>query len=261
MVFLEYDYQNQHDNWHGDSSAPDANNEDKKIESHFITAGLQYMFNRSWGAQVEVPFAHRTFDSVENAATVDWTQLGDIRLRGIYTGFSEDMSTGATFGVKVPSGSHRQREPQGDIDRDTQIGYGSTDLLLGGFHRGFVAGSTTWSYFAQAQIDVPTLTEGNYRPGLEFDAAAGVYYGGFSLGSVKVSPVAQIIEAWRDHDHGDAAASEDSGYERLLLSPGVEVRLYPVKLYADVELPVYQDVNGNQLVAPVLTKINVSYMF
>jgi hypothetical protein len=34
-----------------------------------------------------------------------------------------------------------------------------------------------------------------------------------------------------------------------------------VKVYADVELPVFQNVNGNQLVAPVLVKVKVSYMF
>jgi len=42
---------------------------------------------------------------------------------------------------------------------------------------------------------------------------------------------------------------------------GVEFHIHPVKIYADVELPVFQNVNGNQLVAPVLFKVNVSYMF
>ena len=47
----------------------------------------------------------------------------------------------------------------------------------------------------------------------------------------------------------------------MLLSPGIEVHLHPVKIYADVELPVYQNVNGNQLVAPALFKLSISYMF
>jgi hypothetical protein len=34
-----------------------------------------------------------------------------------------------------------------------------------------------------------------------------------------------------------------------------------VKIYADAELPVYQHFNGNQLAAPVLFKVSVSYMF
>ena len=47
----------------------------------------------------------------------------------------------------------------------------------------------------------------------------------------------------------------------MLLSPGIEVHLHPVKIYADVELPVYQNMNGNQLVAPALFKLSISYMF
>lgn len=259
-VFLNYDYQDQKHNWSGTSSAPNANNDDKKIETHFVTLGLQYMFSRSWGAQVELPFANRTFDSAGNAASLNWTGLGDLRLKGIYTGFSEDLSSGLTFGVKLPTGSFSHTMSFGDIDRDTQIGSGSTDVLLGGFHRDRF-GASHWNWFAQAELDLPTLTQGDYRPGFEADAAAGIYYDGLALGRVKISPVAQVIGSWRDHDHGAAAAPADSGYERVLLSPGIEFHLHPVKIYADVELPVFQNMNGNQLTAPVLFKLSVSYMF
>jgi hypothetical protein len=30
------------------------------------------------------------------------------------------------------------------IDRDSQIGTGSTDLILGGFHRGMLSGDNAW---------------------------------------------------------------------------------------------------------------------
>ena len=52
MPFVQYAYQNQNDNWSGTSAAPAANNDDKDIETHFVTVGVQYMFNRSWGAQL-----------------------------------------------------------------------------------------------------------------------------------------------------------------------------------------------------------------
>ena len=135
MAYLNYNYQDQNQNWRGTSSAPAANNDDKKIETHFVTLGLQYMFNRSWGAQVELPLANRTFDSAENAGSLNWTGLGDIRLKAVYTGFSEDLSSGMTLGLKLPTGSYNHTEALGDIDRDTQIGSGSTDILLGGFFR------------------------------------------------------------------------------------------------------------------------------
>ena len=258
-AFLNYDYQNQNQNWNGTSSAPGANNDDKKLETHTVTLGLQYLFNRSWGAKIELPFVNRTFDSVANAGSLNWSSLGDLRLRGIYTGFADDLSTGVTFGVKLPTGddNHDRRE----IDRDSQIGSGSTDLLLGAFHRGDIGGSANWNWFAQGQLDLPVLVQGGFRPGLETDAAAGIYYDGMSLGRVEISPVAQVIGVWRGQDNGSAAAPDDSGYQRILLAPGMEFNFKPVKVYADVELPVYQNAKGNQLVAPALFKVSVSYTF
>ncbi len=38
MTWLQYDYQDQNRDWNGTSTAPAANNGDKEIETHFITA-------------------------------------------------------------------------------------------------------------------------------------------------------------------------------------------------------------------------------
>jgi hypothetical protein len=52
-----------------------------------------------------------------------------------------------------------------------------------------------------------------------------------------------------------------TGYQRVLVAPGLEIDVHPVRIYADVGLPVYTHVTGDQLVAPALVKIVVSYMF
>lgn len=117
-VYLGYDYQDQTINWSGNSRAPAANNGDKDLRTNFFTAGGQYMFNRSWGIQVEVPYWDRKFttdtnfgSSPPNLVTSQWSDLGDIRIEGIYTGFSEDLSTGLTYGVKLPTGSFQYNSP------------------------------------------------------------------------------------------------------------------------------------------------------
>jgi len=264
MAFLNYDYQNQNRNWNGTSPAPADNNDDKKIETLFVTLGLQYMFNRSWGVQVELPYWSRTFDTANDSAppptlSRTWNGLGDIRLKAIYTGFSEDLSTGLTFGLKLPTGSFNRNADL--VDRDSQIGTGSTDILLGGFSRHQLTQNNSWSWFSQAELDLPTLKQGDYRPGLEADAAAGIYYNNLWLGRVHVTPLAQVIGSWRGRDNGAAADPENSGYQRVMLSPGIEFHIHPVKIYADAEFPVFQNVTGNQLAAPVLFKLSVSYMF
>jgi hypothetical protein len=262
MAFLQYDYQNQNQNWNGWSKAPDSDNDDKKIETEFMTMGAQYMFNSNWGAQLEVPYDFRYFKGTDedgNISSHNWSQVGDLRIEGIYTGFFADMSAGVTFGVKLPTGDFNV-DPE-LVDRDTQLGTGSTDILLGGFYRGNITQDQKWDWFVQAQLDVPTLIQAQYRPGVELDSAAGIDYKGFSLGRVQISPVAQAIVSYRSSDSGDAADPENSGYERLLLSPGVEFHIHPVVIYADAEFPVLQHFNGDQLAAPVLFKVSASFMF
>ena len=111
------------------------------------------MFNRSWGAQLELPFGYRKFQRTGRStgniaiATIG-AGLGDIRLKGIYTGFFADLSRGVTFGLKLPTGNYT--EDPDEIDRDTQIGTGSTDILLGGFYRGNITQDEKWDWFAQA---------------------------------------------------------------------------------------------------------------
>lgn len=261
QVWLDYDYLNQDQNRSGTSRSPAAGNEDKLVRTNAVTLGGQYMIDRSWGVSIELPYWERTFISEEDAADFGLKRhdsgVADIRITGMYTGFSEDLSTGIRFGVKLPTGGFHTP----GFDRDTSIGSGSTDLLLGAFHQGNLNKANTLSYFVQANWDRPIAYQRGYKPGQEFDGAAGVVYSGFTAGKVKVSPVLQVIAVHRDHDRGPESNPGDSGYDRILASPGIEVSAGDWKLYGDVELPVYERYRGQQLAAPALFKVIMSKAF
>ena len=262
MAWIQDAFMNQNRNWSGTSEAPAADNDDKELETDFLTFGAQYMVNDSWGAQIQIPYDFRYFkgtDENNNITSHNWSQLGDIRIEGIYTGFFADLSAGVTLGLKLPTGSYT-KDPD-LVDRDTQIGTGSTDVLLGGFFRHNLSADQKWDGFTQLELDVPALTQAGYRPGVELDTAAGIDYKGFTLGRALIAPVAQVIFSERTHDSGSNASPDDTGYQRLMLSPGIEVHIHPVVIYADAEFPVFQHFTGDQLAAPVLFKLSVSYMF
>jgi len=267
MTFLDYDYQDQNRNWSGDSRASAADNGDKDIRTGWFTLGYQDMLSRAWGLRVELPYERRHFETTGGATggeivSLNFSGIGDIRVQGLYTGLSPDMSSGLTFGAKLPTGSYRYNDAYGDVDRDSQIGSGSTDLLLGGYRRFNVGTDYGWSGFVQGLLDVPLLTQVRYRPGTEFDAALGIYYNGWSIGSALVSPVAQMKLSVRGSDAGaNATHPVASGFERLVLSPGIEIDRHPFKVYSDVELPVYQRFTGNQLAASLLFRLEIGYMF
>lgn len=260
-VWLEYDYMDQNINWSGTHRSDPANNSDKEIVSNFITAGGQYMFNRSWGAEIEIPYTIRTFDTTGDSGaprSAHHGALGDVRVRGIYSGFSDDMLTGMTFGFKLPTGD---RSFTG-LDRDTAIGTGGTEWLLGAYHQGALTADGKFNWFVNGQWEHAFTVADHYRPGDEWDAAVGSYYNAGPLaGADNVAPLLQFIGSDRLHDVGINANTDNSGYRRVLISPGVEYDIKAVKLYADVEIPIYQNINGNQLTAPVLTKFIVGYNF
>lgn len=265
MVYLEYDYQNQNINWSGVRPAPGSANDDKEIRTNFVTLGVQYFFNRSWGIQAELPYDNRSFKTTGGASgndivTLQWGALGDLRLQAIYAGFFEDQSLGVSFGVKAPTGNFKHNNQYGDADRDSELGTGCTDLLAGGFFRHQFTQSLTG--FAQVLVDAPLNQVQGYRPGLEADGAVGVYFTGLKSGRVSITPIGQVLASERGHDSGiNAAHPIASGYQRLLLSPGLEIDIHPVMLYADIEAPVWQHFSGDQLTAGILFKFIAAYRF
>ncbi len=262
MAFVEYDYLDQSHNRSGTESAPSADNDDKAIRSKFLTLGAQYQFNRSWGLNVEVPYWNRYLLAAdEDTGELEGhthAAIGDIRIKGNYTGFSADMSTGLMVGVKLANGD----DDYPYFDADNQIGSGSTDLLLGGYHLGRLTADNRWSYFLQAQWDQPVAHQEDYRPGSEGVGVAGVYFEGWSThAAVKFSPVGQLRAVYRRPDGGSAGDPANTGYTRLLISPGMELSVGNVKVYADVALPLYTNARGNQLFANEMWKVNASYYF
>jgi len=260
-VFGEYDYMDQNRNWSNAHQAPSANNDDKQIRSNFFTLGGQYMFHCGFGVMVEVPLTNRLFRTEDGSGvgSFNHTALGDIRLMGVYSGFSKTMTSGIIFGVKLPTGDFRYT----GFDRDTSIGSGSTDLLLGGYHMGKLDAIGDWTYYGQVLAQIPMAYQDGYRPGQDLNGAFGVYYRGLKWGGnqFKVSPVLQLIASTRTRDGGAQSDLPDSGYQRVMISPGLQLDTPDWRLYGDVEFPVYQHVNGNQLVAPALFKFILSKSF
>jgi len=262
MVYVEYDAMDQDQNRSGTSAAPADNNEDKRIRTGFYTLGGQYFFNRKWGVSVDLPYWSRDFTTTDpdtgDIVSYSHGAAGDARLRVTYTGLSDDMSIGLTAGLKLANGD----SSYADFDADTEIGSGSTDLLLGAYKLGRLTADQRWSWTAQVQVDAPVAHKSNYKPGAEAVVALGAYYEGWQLGEgAKLSPVAQLRAVHRLEDGGPDGHPEDTGYTRLLASPGLELSAGNWRFYADVALPLYTNVRGNQLVASRLWKLNVAYHF
>jgi hypothetical protein len=256
-AFLEYDFLNQTTNWSGSSAASGANNDDKKIRSDYVVFGAQHAFDSDWTLTVKLPVVHHGLLAADSGAAeeFDHTSLGDARLMVSYSGLSSDGSTGVIGGLKLPTGDTHAP----DFEADTQNGTGSTDLMLGVYHTGQVTADGRFSYYGQAMWEHEVATQNQYVPGSEMNGALGVSYAGWPVGDALISPLMQAIVSYRGRDGGAAGEPDNTGYARLLISPGLKADFGSWKLYGDVEVAVAQHVNGNQLIAPVALKFVASH--
>jgi hypothetical protein len=283
-AWFTYNDMNQDRNWEGVSAAPAADNRDKQVRTDFFTLGGSYSFNRNWSLSVNLPIYDRWLTSTDDGTvqgpagsiyTAHDTAIGDIQVMATYAGFAPDQSTGLSFGLKLPTGD--DTGPTGRLggaafDRDTLPGTGSTDLLLGAYHVGYLGAARRLSWFVQSRYDVAFATRDQYRPGNEMDSALGVSYDLGAHGPLAdLSVFAQALNSWRLHDTGANADPLNSGDERILMGPGVSIRIQRLTLTGDVELPVYQDTRSaprvsiegtsGQLVAPQLVTLQAAYDF
>ena len=273
QVWTQYEFMDQYINYHATQPASGSYNNDKYIRTDFMEFGAQYMFNRSWGAMLEVPYWVRQYKGAYegNNADINWYQnnsIGDIRIQGMYTGLSEDMSTGLMMGIKVPSGDWRYP----NFDRDTQIGTGSTDLLMGVYHLGTIPKQLgtlpltfrerPFNYFVQVNYNLPLWEQDHYTPGREVDGAVGSFYNFGKVGFLKeLAPMLTFLASDRTRDTGTAADPADSGYTRFIVAPGIETKVGVIRAYADVEVPFFQNMRGYQLTASYAAKLILSYSF
>ena len=268
-IWYDFDFMNQYIDWHSSQPAARAANDDKQIKTYFQTIGGQYMFNHEFGAMVTVPYTARVFRTEGGDGQInqfEHANFGDVRVWGMYTGLEEDMSLGLLAGFKLPTGDYQYPK----FDRDTSIGTGSTDLLLAAYKEGvfpsrlgnlnFTLMERPFNWYVQGQFEYPFWSKDRYVPGKEFDGALGTYYNFGEVGPLnELAPFLSFLASVRAHDQGSEADPPDSGYQRLLFAPGFEIGWKSFRFYSDIEVPVFQFVNGHQLTTPYLIKTILSY--
>lgn len=234
--------------------------------------GLDYTLNSDWGINVVLPLVKRHHLHVANdpdtgeqtPETWDFTKLGDARVLARYrlgTFESSDHrlgTAGLNFGLKLPTGRYDVRNADGErAERTLQPGTGTTDALLGAYFSQLLPVKDL-SWFAQGLLQQPLDSREGYRPGRRVSLDAGLRYDA----SERVGVLLQVNALYRGRDSGANAEPQDSGGKSLFLSPGVSVGFTKdVRLYGFLQLPLYQYVNGVQLVANRAVIVGLSSRF
>lgn len=221
---------------------------------------LDYALSEDWVLGVTLPLADRRHFHIHNhqgaplPQSWDFTRLGDARVMA--HGRAEPV--GLDFGLKLPTGAHDVRNPEGTLaERSLQPGTGTLDVLLGA-HTGGALRARELSWFAQALAQWPLAERDAYRPGRRFSLDLGARYDA----TERLGLLAQLNAVYRSRDRGAQAEPEDSGGKALYVAPGVAYSLSEsLQAYGFLQLPLYQYVNGVQLTASRAVVLGLSARF
>lgn len=246
-------------------------------KTEITTASLIYN-DDTWGVSTQIPYLNRTHGTYGTTAPLGSSYsssadsgIGDIRVVGHYTGFSDTQASGIIAGLKLPTGNTGANFNAGaaagtPLDPTLQMGTGSTDVILGGYTSGIV---DSYGWFTQGTVQHAVATQpalGNiyYRPGDSYSWNSGIGYAGYGA---KISPMLQLNFISRQVDTLAAPANPvtgilSTGGTLVYLSPGVAVRLGGgASLYSFIQLPIYQKVNDLQLVPRYTFALGVRQSF
>ena len=251
-------------------------------KNKYLTASLDYNDGDQWGLTVHVPYIqrdHMTYGTDPNGpnAQGDYTSktsgLGDVKLIARYFGWADEKDWGVQFGIKLPTGRFDRTDTTGTtpVDPGLQLGTKTTDLIFGAYKFGQLTGASEWGYFVNGQIqratnssNIPdnlvaiTSAPGTYRPGNSLNLNLGFNYHGWE----QWTPTLQFNYIYKQADGGSAGDTWATGGKLLYLTPGAIVNMTEqMQLLANVQLPIYQNVNGIQLVPKYIASVGVRIGF
>jgi hypothetical protein len=157
----------------------------------------------------------------------------------------------------LPTSKHVVANDYGDVaERSFQPGTGTTNLLIGAYHREALPLINS-SWFVQTQVQLPIDSRADFKPGKPLGIDLGYRYDA----TAKLGLMLQLNYHVKTRDSGAQAEPEDSGSRILSLSPGASFAISNAQIYAFLQKPIYQSVNGVQLTAEWLAVAGISAKF
>lgn len=218
---------------------------------------LRYAATDRWQFSIMAPYISRSHEHIHNHAGEQepehWnlSGQGDVQLQTRYR-FAPGFW--ALAGVKLPTGADSRANGEGEVaETPIQPGTGSTDYIAGiGWESGVVRSTMAHGPMGNA-ARIPLFASltfrrngtgaADYHFGNEWQASAG---GAYPLRtSLELLLQANARRRLRDRDPDDPGAFTGGTY--AYVSPGLRWSGRRGSVYALIQLPVYQDVNGIQL--------------
>jgi hypothetical protein len=266
------------------AATPITNNgeiENMRTINQMLNLDLDYSVDQKWNVALDLPLVMRDHTHTLDAAgsfleqQAKFNGMGDVRVLGKYKFDSAEhhAGSGMSFGIKLPTGEiNKTMTPQDPtappgtpylLDRSSQPGTGSTDLLLGAYYHRDTENSP-WGWFVSGQLQSAVNTRDNYRPGNSLNLDMGAHY----AFAPTLTGLLQLNTQFKNRDTG-LNANPTSGGHSLSLSPGLSFVVAPkTNLYSFVQVALLQyantdpaDAGAGQLTAPWSFAMGISHSY
>jgi hypothetical protein len=235
--------------------------ENLRTINQIVDLNVSYLATQDWNVSVNLPVVLRDHTHTLDPASAGpveqqakFNELGDVRVIGKYRLNSEHAGgSGLMMGLKLPTGAtNKTMTPASPddpavpyaLERSSQPGSGSTDMLLGAYYYHDIENSP-WGWFASAQVQSALKTRDEYRPGNTLNLDVGAHY----PFTPAVTCLVQLNTQYKSRDSG-LNANPASGGRSVNLSPGLSYAMSPkTNLYGFVQVAVYQYANDDPATA------------
>lgn len=254
--------------------------ENMRTINQMLDMDIDYSIDQKWNVAFDLPLVRRdhthTFDAAGSffGQQAKFTALGDVRMLGKYKFDSAEhhAGSGMSLGIKLPTGAINKTMTPPDpadpstpyaLERSSQPGTGSTDVLLGAYYHRDTENSP-WAWFVSGQLQSAVSTRDKYRPGNSLNLDLGAHY---ALAPA-LTGLLQLNTQFKNRDTG-LNANPASGGHSVNLSPGLSFVIAPkTNLYSFVQIALLQDANtepgvagSGQLTAPWSFAIGISHSY
>ena len=198
--------------------------------------------------------------------------VGDIAVFGRYTFLRHHALTSttlvaATLGVKLPSGSTKGRDDNGDVlDAHTQLGTGSTDILMG-----LSASHAVDRFSLAANVLASITTEGElgatshqFGDSLNYDVTAKyrVLPTVLNNSSTRWFVSLGLNGEWRGHEQVEGVRVFDSGGHVFYITPGLQAIIGKKWIFETTyQAAIFHDLKGTQLGEDYKVSGSLTYLF
>ncbi len=239
------------------------------------TFSMDYLLDKSSRVRVELPFINKYHEHIHNHMGTpipeSWTLngIGDVSLfldQFLYSDRHAGSYISATFGTKLPTGVTRLKNDAGsEAEVTLQPGSGSVDFNLGLFGQtGVLSVPNLENEFTQIPLKcgVSYTIFGEGTDGWSYGKAwvwmIGTHYSPLKSLTLGVDGIVKSQDKANAGKTGESTANTGGDY--AYIAPNVEYQIMPqVSMKVQTQFPIYQRVNGIQLVSPWNLKMDLKF--